>query len=434
MDLAAGQEPRIARDLAAQPDFQNVLLKAMRLPATPAPLASEARDLLLEQWVVHGDAKLARELAAQELARDSAQAAATDLDLLRQYLATEERPSRVDRVVADVLLDRDVVARLTPLLDDPRDLLTLRLAQARQAILGGDMGQAQASLGQAWQILATLPAAPAELLRLLADSAGRPAQSQRLDFLLTRASFDEALLGLIQDLYLVQLDRAKIAERRGDWRDALAGYRACLALVDRVPGDWDVAPNELAWRAGLIEQGAADAGRLKAFLDLIDRMGDPLIDPTRDPARLGQALAGFQAMEREGAPAWLAPHVVFCQGLCRAQLRQAEAALGDLRRLEAMRPDDALLQRALLEQAALRDDLGQNWLAARLDERLMALRVPLAARAAAALALVQSEQLAGSKASPAERLEEALPRRSVPLAWRRWLRFQIGAAPSIAKR
>jgi tetratricopeptide (TPR) repeat protein len=434
MDLAAGQEPRISHDLAAQPDFQQVLLKAMRLSATPAPLAAEARDLLLEQWVVHGDAPLARKLAAQELARDPAQAIATDMDLLRQYLATEERASRVDRVVGDVLLDRDVAARLTSLLADPRDLLTLRLAQARRSILAGDLDGAGASLDAAWQALTTLPGAPSELLRLLAEPAERPPQSQRLDFLLARASFDEAFLGLIHDLYLVKLDQAKIAERRGDWKGALAGYRACLALVDRVPGDWDVAPNELAWRAGLIEQGAADAGRLTAFLDAIDRMGDPLINPTRDPARLGQALAGFQAMERQGAPAWLAPHVVFCQGLCHAQLRQAEAALGDLRRLEAMRPDDGLLQRALLEQSALRDDLGQNWLAARLDERLMALRVPVAARVSAALALVQSEQLAGSKASPAERLERLLPSRSVPPAWGRWLRFQVGAGAGLAKR
>ena len=65
-------------------------------------------------------------------------------------------------------------------------------------------------------------------------------------------------------------------------------------------------------------------------------------------------------------------------------------------------------------------------MSARLYEWFLALTPSLSLRAAAAMALIQSERQAGFKAAPTQRLAQLLPASSVPKAWREYLWLQVG--------
>jgi tetratricopeptide (TPR) repeat protein len=417
------QQGRARRTLTGLMDevaFQEVLLAAMRQPSPPAPAAAELRNLLLEQWVVRGDRSLARRLIADDLANDPEQAAEQIVDLLRQYLEVEERIAWVERMVTDVLLAPDVVEPLLGLLTEPYDRLAVRLAQTRRALLDGDLGAAQQRLGEAWRESAALPSEAMNITRITRERGGEAGGDG------DGADGDEAVFRQVDDLFRMELYQAKISERRRRWSDALRAYQACLRLLEQVPTDWDVAPHELVWSIGLIEQGSHDPDTLSIFLRLRDQMGDPLLNPTRDPVQLAMALRNLGELERGGVEPWLAPHVAFCEGLCASLLRRPEPALFHLRRVETLRPTEALRQRALLEEAAVRDWLGQSAQAARLYEKIVAMRLPLAVRATTAVAMIQAERAAGIEREPLERLHEVLPESGLPPAWREWLWLQLG--------
>jgi tetratricopeptide (TPR) repeat protein len=407
-------------------------------------------------------------LVGEELIARPEPAAQLAVDLLRQYLVTEERahtPADAaqarssDRVVADVLLDPAIVEQLLAILTPPQDRLAVRLAQTRRALIDGRLEQAQEHLAQAWRESAALPADALNITRIvrgqIADGASTPQTDTANDdgavgddaYLAETAG--EAAFRQVRDLFLMELYQAKISERRRRWSDALRAYRACLLLLERVPADWGVTPCELLWNIGLIEQGSRDSDTLSVFLGLRDQMGDPLLNPAQDPRRVAAAYRNLRDLELLGHADpgdWLAPHLAYARGLCASLLRRPELALHHLRRVETFDNDSpALLQRALLEQAAVRDALDQSALAARLYGRIVAMELPLPVRAVAAVALIQSENLAGVgippvfgdpaafgadesaiAADPLDRLNQLLPDDRLPEAWRDWLRLQAG--------
>jgi hypothetical protein len=167
LEQALDQSPRSLPLLMRQTEFQSALLAAMRekLPLE-TPTTAEIRELLLEEWVVRGDATRGRELVMQDLTTDPAAAVRVYVEQLRQYLVPDERPAESDRVVAEVLLAPDVAGRLLALLPSPQDRLTVHLARIRRALLANDLKQAQGALGEAWQASSELPPDAMNLRRL----------------------------------------------------------------------------------------------------------------------------------------------------------------------------------------------------------------------------------------------------------------------------
>lgn len=384
-------------NLLAQHLFQLALLKASHQHNSAGPVASDLRAMLLMQWIQEGDLNSARTLTRETLA--AGESISDYLEMLRQYLVAEETDRRIERAVTDILLKPDIAQTLTGMLTAEGDLLILRLAQVKKFLVESNLAQAKASLNEA---------------RILASQ--KPPQEG------DPKSFDQT-----RNLFLIQLFETKIHERRGDWTHALAGYQACLDLMRQAPGNWDVAAYEITFMSGLLETAAkTDPDLLRSYLGILRGMGDSLVNPTHDPLALATVLDNIQTLRHVAPEPWITPYLTFSQGMCYSLLNRPWQALYYLELARHQKPSLSLLQRILLEEAAVRDTLGQHALAARLYSPLFEMRLPTPVRASAILATIQSEMACGAISAPSERLSDLLRQELMPRPWRQWLWMQVG--------
>ena len=385
--------------LMGQPEFQVALLGIIRRNLHGGPSLSELSSLLFAQWVRQGDFSSARELVRASL-KNSVQALTEYQEMLRRFLVIEEIPRWLQRAVTDVLLQRDIADSLADRMSTPDEKLVLRLAQAKKAIIDGEPQTARAWLAEAQTLQGKLE-----------SPDGDPA-----------AAFERAQL-----TFLIHLFRAKVAERERHWLDATRAYEECLKLMNTTPGAWDVSAFEVGYMAELIRIGAArDPDLLRSYLEIVRGTGDPLINPSHVPATLQVGLSNLATLRRVASDPWLLPYLSYTEGLYYSLGGQSWRALGLLQRARALGPAPALLRRILLEEAAVRDNLGQHNVAAQLYRRIFDSDAPASQRASALQAAIESEAASGAIAAPTDRLKQML--KDVPLTpkWRAWLGQQFG--------
>ena len=387
--------------LMGQPAFQLTLLKVSQMKNPPdGPPAADLEGMLLMQWVRQGDFSSARQLVREMLETRPDQALPNFLDMMRQYLVIEESDRWQQRAVTDVLLQQDIADTLDDRYTSSSQRLTMRLAQVKKALVDGELGQAQTRLAEARKLA-------------LHAQTGEVAES---------SPFEQA-----QTEFQLRLFQAKIHERKGDRTLAVNGYQTSLDLMREAPGNWEISPYEITVAIGLIQTaGAKDPDLLRSYLEVIRGMGDPLINPSRVTNTLEVALDNLQTLRRVAPDPWILPYLTYSQGMCYSLLDRPWQALDSLQRARQMNPPASLLQRILLEEAALHDSLGQHALAARLYRRISAMSLPISLRASAILAAIQAEQAGGVIQSPANRLREILKNDPMPPAWRDWLWIQMG--------
>lgn len=386
--------------LMGQPEFQIALLGIIRRNLRGGPSVAELSALLFAQWVRQGDFSSARELVRASL-KTSVQAMTEYQEMLRRFLVIEEIPRWTQRAVTDVLLQRDIADSLADRMTTPDEKLALRLAQAKKAIMDGEPQTARAWLADA-QTLAAKMESP----------DGDPA-----------AAFERAQL-----TFLIHLFKAKVAERERHWLDAIRAYEECLRLMNDSPGAWDVSPFEVGAMAELIRIGSArDPDLLRSYLEIVRGTGDPLINPSHLPATLQVGLSNVATLRRVANDPWILPYLSYTEGLYYSLGGQSWRALGLLQRARALGPSPALLRRILLEEAAVRDNLGQHNVAAQLYRRIFASAdAPVSQRASALQAAIESEAASGAVAAPTDRLKQRLKDTPLTPKWRAWLGQQFG--------
>ncbi|MEN6626650.1 MAG: hypothetical protein ABFD69_10525 [Candidatus Sumerlaeia bacterium] len=396
--LMAAQQHQTERlnRLLSQPAVQAALMRALESKNDGGPSRDELSQTILTQMVRRGDLAGAKRFVSADLARPEPLNGYPSM--LAQFLGLDETDPVVYQVVADVLLADGIAGRLDLRLTDPREKLLLRMAQVKAALIAERTEPAAAWLRDCQSILGRIPV----------DETG------------------DNIRDLARQLLLLDVFDAKLAEERGRWDAALTAYRRSLRLAGRFPNEWDALTYEITAAIGLIEAGKADPELLASFERLLRGMGDPLINPSRQPASLLTALDNLDLLERTAAEAWIKPWFAYVRGLCYSQLDWPAQALYHLRTARRSGPAPALMQRILLEEAAVRDGLGQHALAARLQGRLSELDVPEPLRAGALLAQVQAEAASGSTIAPLDRVARLMDARKLDPRWRRWLWMQFG--------
>jgi hypothetical protein len=383
-----------------QPEFQVSLLVILRRHMKGGPTASEINSLLLGQWVRQGDFSSARELVRNSLS-ESEEAIPEYQEMLRRFLVIEEADRWTQRAVTDVLLEKDIADSLAERLTQPEDRLTLRLAQVKKALIEGEPSRAQAWLTDVKALEAQVPPADGE------DAFART-----------------------QTTFLLDLFRAKVAERNRRWPEAIQNYQAGQKLMDTVPGSWEVSPFDAAFMSELLQVGAAhDADLLRSYLGILRGAGDPLVNPSHTPQVVEVGLANLATLRKASAPdAWFQPYLNYTQGLYRSLTKRTWWALYYLNLARNQNPPPALLRRILFEEAAVRDTIGQHALAARLYQKIYTMPgTPAAQRALAIQAGVQSEAACGAVKSPDVRLRELLKNDKLSKKWKEWLWMQQGS-------
>jgi len=393
--------------LMSQPPFQRALLAVSHHKRPSGLKPSEARVLLLMQWVRQGDFGSARAVM-REAMDDPNENELDTLDMLRQYLTIEEADRWQQRAVTDVVLEKDIAGKLEERLKTPASRLLLKLAQAKDALIEGNLSRAQDWLNEA---------------RAAAKDTAREE--------------DEEGVGVLRQAhaaFLLDLFQAKIYERRADWPHAIDSYRACLDRMRQEPGAYEIIPYEMTFSVGLIQQLASrDPDLLQSYLRIMRGMGDPLVNPSHEAGTVATALMNIQTLRRVAPETFIAPYLAFSEGMSDSLLEKPWRALHYLRRARELGAPPTLLQRILLEEAALRDTLGQHALAARTYQRILSMNLPVALRASATLSCLESELACGAIRSPLARLNELLKGQPMPEPWRAWLRLQLGVESSGAE-
>lgn len=401
--LAAAQQRQTDRidNLLAQPGMQLALIRALESKNEGGPTDEELSQTILTQMVRRGDLNGARRFVIADLARP------TPLNgyptMLAQFLGLDETEPLTYRVVTEVLLDPSVATKLDERLTDPNERLLFRMSQVKTAIIASRPEQAAKWLHDCRFILRQIPL----------DENGANLQD------------------MARQLFLLDIFDARIAEQRGRWDAALDAYRRSLQLIGQIPNEWDALSYEITAAIGLIEAGRTDRDTLASFERVIRSLGDPLINPTRQPAALLGALDNLDQLEKTmPAKSWARPWLLYLRGFCYSQLDWPAQALYNFEAARRLNPPPALLQRILLEDAAVRDQLGQHALAARLQNQLARLPVPEPLRAGALLAQVQAETAAGITNQPIARMNELVSSLGLQPRWRRWLTNQLGGEPA----
>lgn len=400
-------------------NFQEVLLQVSRMPEPPSFLpAGETRSLLLAQWMVHGDLNLARTLVEQDLANPTG-ASVDYLEMLRQYLVYEETPTWIHHAVNDVLLRETTAEQLFRTMEAPSERLVYFLAQSKSALIEGDWQKGREMLARA-RATATPVVGPS----LFSDS-----DSGATDYDSGDPSGELQTYRLLIEVY-----QAKLYERMQQWEEALGAYRSSLDYIEAHPTHWETWPFEIRRAAGLIEDGRHNPELLNSYLRVLRGMGDPLVNPSYNPGSLQAALLNLETLQRFYAQTWLEPHLQFSRAICYSLLERPVPALELLRRAASGAPGPSLMQRILLESAALRASLDQQALAAGQYRTMRELPVGWAIQTASILSQIEAEWACGLVQSPSERLDEILREIehdgvAIPERWRQWLYLQMGINP-----
>ncbi len=388
------REPDYLDRLLPHPEFQAVLLHAGRTAA--GDRAAELRQVLLAQLARQGNLDAARDLVTLDLTEGPP---VIDYSgLLDQFLIGQEADRWLERAVGEAILAGDNPRILTQA-GGARLALFVHLAQAKNELAGGNVAPALAAL---------------DLARAAIDPAA--AEGELDDFSVAEARVIAELLA------------AEAAEIDTRWPDAIGAYDRAMELMTGTPGAWATLPNEVAAARELALLGQAGVDLVPTLQRTLRGLANPLFGPPREAGPLISILDSLAILDAEAADDLprLRPWVALGQGFVWSLLEKPGRALEALGRARAGEPAPGLLQRALLEEAAVRDAGGQHALAARLSLRILELPLPDPVRANALLSAVQSELAAGMPISPLDRLLELAEANDIAYPWREWLWGQLG--------
>jgi len=378
-------DPSEATGPLASTALQQAALRLAAEDLSPEMGRGELRSLLLEHWARHGPLEAARNLIKLDL-EDAAGATFDPTEVMSRYLEPEEQERWVERLVEEALLAPEIAPLLDQRMKDAESHLIFTLTRAKRAIVQGD----RALLGEAVE-------------QLRRDRALLPETFWRGDN--------------THLLLLVRLFEVKERERAEDWAEAAAGYAACEEVIERFPGDWGLIPFELAVARSVIEVGAPDPELLRTYLQVIRGLGDPLVNPAHEPPTLQAALTNLATLHRYAAEPWLAPFLYYTEALARGLLGRPYSALAALERLRSASAPTALRARGLMEEASLRQGLGQEAQAARLLAELADLELTPAQLTETLRARAQAELAAGLAGSLDGRLRFLCRQYRLPRRW-----------------
>lgn len=383
-----------AEPMLLDPGFIQLVLEAASRRELDGFSIDAVTNMLLFTWIEGGRLEAARSLVMLDL--DGA-AVAMDYPMeLRAFLMAEETDRWQELAVTKVLLSEGPEAVLERDLTQPAERLWLRLAQAKAAIIDGDARPAMTAVDDA----------QTQLNRI---GGGR----------LTRQD-------IVAARFWIELFHAKIFEQEGQWDAAIDSYRRSLLVMSLCPQNWDIAPFEVERMIELLGEGRADSDALVSYLRVMRGLGDPLVNPSHESDTVSAALENLNVLEQFLSEPWLKPHLAYARAMCLSVTGRNWEALYYLRAARGLNPHRALLQRILLEEAALRDSFDQHELAAGLLDGVLARAQSTSVRASAILARLQSRMGCGMVALAAADLEKTLEHEEMPPAWRDWLYWQVG--------
>lgn len=325
-------------ELLDQIAFQDALAALSGGDFLPEVSKENVRGMLLSQWAKAGQLDPARNIVALDL-RDPSGPVLDYFDMLDRYLDPEEQEEWMERAVGSILLAPDIATKISRHMSDTEAHLVFTLSKAKSALIEGDVEKLKAELDQLERDLGIIP-----------------------------ASFWDRRSG--RYLLLTRLYLAKYFERRERWDQALDAYAACQEVIERFPGDWGIIAFDLELARSLVEVGRADGDLLRTFLQTLRGLGDPLINPAHEVATLNAALQNLQTIRAYAGQEWVAPFLDYVEGVLMAIADRPYFAIAALERARAHEPIPALVDRILLEEAVVRQGLGQHRLAAKLLARL----------------------------------------------------------------
>ncbi len=407
---ADGADQAHITGMLRQPLFQRALLFAAeylaahvqgaagakaKLSRGETPDAADLLGLLLQQWSDQGNLDAARELVRRDLRRGGGPLL-NYADILEQTLTVEENAGWVRVLAGKVLFAPEVSDLLAKQLTSPQDALMLRLARVKADLIAGKrVDGAEIASG----------------LRSVELNQLAPAAREQARCLLP-------LLG------------AKAFEAQGQYENALPLYQDALAGLSPALEKWEEIAPELVKQIAVIRIGSSHREALASYLRVERGMGDALLSPSREADTLRIAATNFKTLLRYESEPAMQPFIWADLGIVASMGGQKQAALGYLRRAKrGAQLSPFLMQRILLEEAAVRDALDQHALAARLYGRIIAAReLPDAVRVAAILAQTQAQRAAGeiSDFRAELRRKAAAEEGHCAKIWLDWLRLQAG--------
>lgn len=185
-------------------------------------------------------------------------------------------------ILARVLFDREVLARLSEKINDPQGRTDVRLARARRALVTGDYDEMKRALG----VLAE------DLDRLGADRLFGTDGERAIAYTILRGELDERL---------------------GIWEKAVAHYREAAREIERLTRDNDSDTSgylrrllrETRFRADLLQRGAAVRAEITDLLMIEHGVGDQLVTHSSDPTSLANGIHNLFALLGRLSTPWV---------------------------------------------------------------------------------------------------------------------------------
>jgi len=262
------------------------------------------------------------------------------LDFLRHYIEAD----RADRATHDLLEEALLHDTMAPEIESriaPSQRALLTLARVKLALLEGDLDEAQ-----------LLAASAREWLH-----GTEPADDPHPDANLA---------------HRLALFEAKVHERRGNWKQAVAAYsEAEDALVENTPERIDLAISLGLARAEIEDTALADDSLLHGAptdprdlwqLQIIERgLGDPLLNTTGNPERLRIAVGNLESLLAGSRSSALDAYVLYHMGRSLARAGMEHCAIAHLDRALNALPSDPLRLGILRERAEIHCLVGNAW-------------------------------------------------------------------------